>query len=148
MKLIIKQIWSIKKKLTALTVVLILTMALVPVATHAAAWHRGTPTVLRGNWKSNARKEATANGTATVYYTLSFSKTSLANSATINNKTLRFKIHQVDYQKIRKGTYLIRTQLSNQPASVITVKKTSKNKIIVGNGAKNTNRQSYYKIGH
>lgn len=137
---------SVRKSIVVFVTAFILTVVFTPLASHADTWHKGTPTALRGNWKSNAKTESTASGKEIVYYTLSFSKTAVGNSATINGKTLQFRLHAVDYQKISKQTYLIRTLFTDNQTAILTVKQTSKKKIVVGNGTDNTNKKSYYKM--
>lgn len=138
---------SIKKHLIIFLGALLLFFIFAGPSVQAAAWHQGTPSALRGNWQSAAKTEAGPNGKAIIYYTLSFSKTAISTSATINGKSLEYRIRPVDYQRISKNTYLVRNHASNGNESLLTINQVNKKKMIVGNGTKNTNKMAYYKVG-
>lgn len=135
----------VKRSIALVGLVMTLILGLSLTTAQAASWHTGTPAILRGNWNSNAKTETDHGRKVIVYYSLSFTKKTVGNSATINKKTLEFRIRPVQYRKTGKHTYLIRTLFVDSQGTILNVKQINKKKIVVGTGTKNTNKETYYK---
>ncbi len=112
----------------------------------AATWHKGTPTTIRGTWKTKAIKTKLSSGkTSKSYDQVTFTKNGFSNYSFVGSSKLGLKAKSVKYAVKGKYTYVITATFAKGVSSTVHVKKSSNKVIVLGSGTKNTNPAKYYK---
>lgn len=112
---------------------------------NAATWHKGTPSAVRGTWKTKSTSIGSGSTKQTAYDKVTIGKTAVSDYAYTGKNKLGMKGTSAQYAATGKYTYIIKAKISKKVTMTLHVKKTSSKVIVIGNGTKNTNPAKYYK---
>lgn len=113
--------------------------------TQAATWHKGTPSNVRGTWKTKKLKVNTGSTSVTAYDQVTIGKTSLADYSYTGSSRVGIKGTSAKYATVGKYTYVIKVKIAKGVYGTLHVKKQSSKVLVIGNGTKNVNPAKYYK---
>ncbi|EEI70931.1 hypothetical protein CLI91_02605 [Lentilactobacillus hilgardii] len=112
---------------------------------HAATWHKGTPSAVRGTWKTKSTSIAVGSKKQTAYDKVTIAKNALSDYSYTGKNKLGMKGTSAKYAVTGKYTYIIKAKVAKNVTLTLHVKKSSSKVIVIGNGTKNTNPAKYYK---
>lgn len=110
----------------------------------AAKWHKGTPSAVRGTWKTKSTNISLGSKKASSYEKLTIGKTAISDYIYTGKNKLGMKGKSAQYAATGKHTYIIKAKVSKK-TTTLHVKKLSNKVIEVGTGTKNLNPAKYYK---